>query len=236
MRFEDGSRLKLGREADIEFNQLRFFGDSGMVDTRLRLRKGRVKSEVRDRVGPDGRYEIQTREVTAAVRGTVFVLEQTVNSSRLEVHDGAVALKRLDNETRISAGDGATVTTTEGVVEKVLPRIEGMSISRTGTSAEAPVFAAWAEDPGHGFIRYRIARKGLADNSHSYQLLDTGLSDSNRLRLPASAEGVYQLTLQVVDQQGFNGVPQQFEFRVDSKAPQQFELKLSGGAPGKRIL
>ncbi|WP_416398468.1 FecR family protein [Allohahella sp. A8] len=240
VHFEDGSRLSLGPKADVDFNQLRFYGDSGMVDTRLRLRSGRIKSEVRDRVGPEGRYEIQTRDVTAAVRGTVFVLEQTEIGSRIEVLEGLITLRTRGigiegSEVRVSAGAGASVSSTEGISTRQLPSIAALSISRAGGADGAPAVASWSEDSSHSLVRYRIMFRGLADDQ-AYKLLDTGISDSNRLRLPTEADGVYRLVLQVVDKAGFRGVPQQFEFRVDSKAPRQFELRLSSRSPDRTSL
>ena len=72
IQFADGSTLLLQKNSEVKFNTLSSFGDTGMVDTQLRLQQGRIETRVKPLRNPDSRFEITTPAAVAAVRGTEF--------------------------------------------------------------------------------------------------------------------------------------------------------------------
>lgn len=72
IRFADDSRLYLLPDSNIYMDHLSGYKDTGMVDTKVRLERGRVRSKVKALRTEDSSYEINTPSAVAAVRGTVY--------------------------------------------------------------------------------------------------------------------------------------------------------------------
>ena len=58
--FADGSALTLHSHGEMSFDHLNAHGETGMVDSRLRLIQGRLQTKVRPSAGPGSRFEIYT--------------------------------------------------------------------------------------------------------------------------------------------------------------------------------
>lgn len=105
----DGSRVLVHPNTHLILNRLTQYGRSGMVDTRMRLERGQVSTEVEPMVEGGARFEIETPSAVAAVRGTKFSLESTSGVSRLRVTQGMVAFGPVGKTQPIPAGYSATV-------------------------------------------------------------------------------------------------------------------------------
>ena len=58
IRFADGSELLVTSGSQVDMDSLSAYGDTGMVDTRIRLKGGQVDSRVQPGTGPGSRYQI----------------------------------------------------------------------------------------------------------------------------------------------------------------------------------
>ena len=72
VRFADGSMVTLYEDSEMLFDHLSAHGETGMVDSRLRLIEGRLDTRVKPAVGPGSRFEIHTPSAISAVRGTAY--------------------------------------------------------------------------------------------------------------------------------------------------------------------
>lgn len=229
VRFPDGSDMILGPSADVDFNRMEIYGKSGMNDTRLRLRKGRVKLEVRKRHGPEGRFEVQTRNVVAAVRGTTFTLEQNDTGTRIEVHTGSVALITGQSTVDIRAGSGAETAGDNGIRQRALPSVRNLMLQDTGTEQSASrLTASWSANSNNASVQYVV--RTLPDSGKTHTVLARGIARSNRLQLPDSPNGRYTLLLQAIDSENYHGRIQRFDYVIDSIAPRQGILEINGSA------
>ncbi len=109
LQLGDGSLVRVQPNTRLVLNRLTQYGRTGMVDTRLRLERGEVNTEVEPLVEGGARFEIETPSAVAAVRGTRFSLESQRGVSRLRVTEGSVAFGPAGKTQLIPAGFSATV-------------------------------------------------------------------------------------------------------------------------------
>ena len=124
--FADGTDLRLDAFSHLIFNKLSSFEEVGMVDTRMRLSRGGLRTQVKP-LTKGSRYEISTPSAVAAVRGTDFRLRTNLSGTTLEVLEGIVLLIHDHGQKLVQAGFGARLTTPSPVIEDIrldgLPRI-----------------------------------------------------------------------------------------------------------------
>ena len=111
IQFADGSSLLVQKNSRVKFNTLSSYGQSGMVDTQLRLQQGRVQTAVKPLRGSISRYEITTPAAVAAVRGTAFrvAYEPEQETMASEVVKGSISVAAEGIKQTIKKGFG-TVT------------------------------------------------------------------------------------------------------------------------------
>jgi hypothetical protein len=92
----DGSRLRLGPETQVLLAAGRFAGGGeGDRQVSLRLWLGRVWAKVAKRAGGESRFEVETDNAVAGVRGTSFaVVARSDLSALVKVYAGAVGVKK----------------------------------------------------------------------------------------------------------------------------------------------
>lgn len=214
LQFGDGSSLLLQPDGELVMDMLTAFGESGMVDTRMRLQRGRVDSRAAPRQGPSTRYEIWTPAAVTAVRGTRYRVSTEADRplSRAEVISGQVGV----------SGGGKTrlVPASFGTVAKVgvppLPPVRLLSapdvtglprlIERVPIGLEIPVLP--------GAVRYRVQ---ISASDDFYTLLFDGISDSTRFRGPDLPDGEYTMRLRGIDSQGLEGLDGYHRFTLNAR-------------------
>ncbi len=109
--FADGSRVLLGESARLELDRLSEYRRTGMVDTRLRLERGRLETRVEPAVGAGSVFEVWTPPAVSSVRGTDLRvgLDEAEERSATEVLTGNVRVAALSTARSVGAGMG-TVT------------------------------------------------------------------------------------------------------------------------------
>ncbi len=114
--FADQSELTLGPDSEVVFDLLAAFGDTGMVDTRVRLERGRSESQIRPASGEASGYRIDTPLGVAAVRGTRFRVRST-GALYNETVEGSVAVQVPGQPSAaIDAGFGVVARATPGAL------------------------------------------------------------------------------------------------------------------------
>ena len=111
IQFADGSTLLIQKNSQVHFDTLSSYGQTGMVDTRLRLQQGRVETSVTPMKDTRSRYEITTPAAVAAVRGTQFRIayENKRHIMASEVVKGEVNVAAEGIEQAVKKGFG-TIT------------------------------------------------------------------------------------------------------------------------------
>ena len=123
VEFADRSRLTIRPNSTVSFLLLAAHGESGMVDTLMRLRKGRVQHVVEGDGGKGHRHRIATPVGAAAVRGTRFRVElPTGDVATVATTEGEVGfLQSTGPTTAVPAGLGLVANEAGSRTEPLLP-------------------------------------------------------------------------------------------------------------------
>lgn len=123
VEFADQSRLTIRPNSVISFVMLTAHGESGMVDTLLRLRKGRVQHAVESGSGQGHQHRIATPVGAAAVRGTKFRVEILHGEvATVATTEGEVGFSQVSAvSTPVPAGQGLVASVTSSRTEPLLP-------------------------------------------------------------------------------------------------------------------
>ncbi|MEG1681699.1 MAG: FecR family protein, partial [Stenotrophomonas sp.] len=116
LSFADDSRLQLRENSLLQLDQLSSYGATGMVDTRMRLQRGRSSNQVTPARGPASRYIITAPTATSSVRGTLFRVNAGDHDSpaATEVLEGHVQVGNQAGKRMIARGQ-ATLVRAAGV-------------------------------------------------------------------------------------------------------------------------
>ena len=117
IKLADNSLIRLDKDSSLIFNKLSHYGKTGMVDTKLRLKKGSLSTEITPLVKGSS-YEITTPSAVAAVRGTKFRLEATQLETKLEVTEGRVNFSHKHGDTIVKSGEGARIKKGSTAIER----------------------------------------------------------------------------------------------------------------------
>ena len=180
VEFADGTNLRLEPFSHLIFNKLSSYKEAGMVDTRMRLGRGGIRTQV-EPLTKGSRYEISTPSAVAAVRGTDFRLRTNAQGTALEVLEGTVEFLHDHGREFIRAGFGARIISPSALIETIrldtLPRIAGKT---TKTLSETAPDLDWKGLP----VSYNVKPSTIKDDSHLASsnaepaLHSTTLSDS----------------------------------------------------------
>lgn len=210
IRFADASILRLEEQSNLVFNRLSSYGNTGMVDTRMRLNKGSISTDVTP-LNKGSRFEISTPSAVAAVRGTEFRLESTPEDTKLEVVEGKVALSHEHGETVVPAGQGAKVRKGSQIVEQqaLFPAPEPL-FSATQLN-ELPTKLNWKPNARAKAYRYEL-NQGSEDGPR----VDTQTLTKPEVELSELVNGTYNVSMSAIDEQGYQGMSTSSSLQVQS--------------------
>lgn len=214
LEFADGSRLLVHDESELALDTMSAYGDTGMVDTRVRLRGGRGESEVLPAQGPATRYQITTPAAVAAVRGTSFrvSVDAPSGTSRSEALDGEIAVQGGGLTRVVPAGFG--VLTEAGrtpsppkellappdraqlprLIERLVLSFEWPAVTEA-TAYRAQVFAATSFD---NFLLNKVV-------------------EEPRVEWNALPDADYVLRLRAIDELGLEGLNGDHRFTINAR-------------------
>lgn len=201
LEFADHTRLLLQGDSELRLDRLSQYGKSGMVDTRLRLQRGRITNSVTPGRGASPAFIVDTPNATSAVRGTYFRVNAEESRTQAEVTEGSVAVSAGARNTLVRRGYGAVVAAGQATPIRAVPLLSapdlsGIPATLNGARAELQ----WrALDQAQ---RYRVQASSTAT-------FDTLLADLETIapaaRLPLLQDGVYFLRVRGIDAQGLEG-------------------------------
>lgn len=202
IEFADGSRITLYEHSQVLFNHLNQYGQSGMVDTRIRLDTGRSDTKAKPAVGKGSRFEIQTPSAITAVRGTEFrtTVKDEDGVSRIEVLEGRVAVKAKGIQRSVSQGYGTRVDPGKTPL-KVRELLSAPEFQNADDPVRSTTFTVRWDAPS-GAQKYRAE---LADNEQFETLLMDRELRQSKTFLPDLADGDYFLRVRAIDSAGIEG-------------------------------
>lgn len=213
VRFADGSTVSLYQDSAMTFDHLSAHGDTGMVDSRLRLLEGRLDTRVTPAVGPGSRFEIQTPSAISAVRGTAYRAASTRGgeTSNIEVVEGRVAVTGGNRSRLVSEGFGTRVARggPPAAPRRLLPAPRVMPPDQPIRATDA--LLQW--EAVRGAVRYRIE----FGTGASVDVLTTErVVDRPQVRIPDLPDGSYAVRLRAIDDSGLEGRDARVSIELDT--------------------
>lgn len=130
LQFEDGSVFQLKEDSKAKLEKLQVYPGTGMVDTRLKVDKGKSESRAAPKKGPGSRFEIKTPAAIAGVRGTVFRIGARGDIARAEVTEGVVDVQSVGPPLLVEKGFGTVAKAGEPPLPPVkllpAPQLDGL--------------------------------------------------------------------------------------------------------------
>lgn len=210
--FADGSRLLLSANSHLMLDVIQAYGETGMVDSRIRLKKGGLDTDVSPQEGSGSRFEIHTPGAITAVRGTKLRVandaeRQIVNT---EVLQGRVEVMAAFEGRFVPAGFGTVVKMGEppSIPRALLqaPVLAGLP----ATMNQLPLHFTWPVLAGAS--RYRIQ----LSEDESFSLLNVDVTvEKPELLLPELLNGSYAIRIRGIDDVGLEGFDAVHPFLLD---------------------
>ena len=193
-------------------DSLSAYGKTGMVDTQMRLRSGRVESRVKRFQGPASRFRIDTPAAIAAVRGTRYRIASQGDTTLGEVLEGGVAL-RSENVTRnIPAGFGAVARVGKPPTPPIpLPPAPDLS-GFPDVQQHLQLAFRWPAVPSVAGYRVQV----LGDAERAALLFDRTVSQP-QVSVEAPPDGRYTVQVRSIGLQGLEGPDAERRFEVDAR-------------------
>lgn len=214
LRFADGSELLVRPDSDVLLDDLGRYGQSGMIDSRARLERGRVEASVPAFAAPRPRFEISTPSASAVVRGTDFRVSSETSPplARTEVLDGAVRVQGAGRPLTVSAGAGTVIRQGEAP-ERPRPLLPAPDLGALESRFERiQLRIGWPPVTDAAAYQVQITR---LDGTATLLLDET--VPGPRVTLPDLPDGTYALKVRSVDADGLEGTDGRHEFELDAR-------------------
>jgi len=203
IRFADGSEILVLQNSKIDFNHMTQYGETGMVDSRIRLLSGDIESHAETQKGNAARFEIHTPAAISAVRGTHFRTSYTAQDTQahVEVLEGGVAVKGAKTTRLVRAGYGTQVVKNKAPLtpKKLLPAPELLAYPTPIETIGSQI--RWKNTAGATSYRFTIA-----GSSEFGTVLWDSDSARNAISLPDLPDDTYSIQLRAVDKYGIEGL------------------------------
>ncbi|MBL3557473.1 MULTISPECIES: FecR domain-containing protein [Marinobacter] len=208
----DGSVVRISPNSRLAFNRLTQYGKSGMVDTRLRLDRGEIETQVKPVIEGGSRFEIETPSAVAAVRGTMFTLRTAPGKTDLRVTEGEVSFGPPGKTRRIPAGYSASVSTVGvgGMSIRQLPPAPAVN-PLPPQLKQLPAQLSWQPN---GASAHRV---DIFD-AESGRWMDSRRVTGDSFNIDLLDNGNYDIHLASLDSRGIAGMPGILNVEVDLQA------------------
>lgn len=213
LEFADGSRMTVQDNSAVVFDELSSYGATGMVDTRMRLQRGRAANRVIPAKGPASRYIIETPSATSSVRGTRFRVSAGDDGAAdtTEVLEGKVQVGAQLGQVLVAPGYGTLAG--RGAAPSVPVRLlPAPQFDPAGSRLDQlPALAAWTAVPGARGYRVEVVREDAPE-----ELLFERATDVPQVRIDDLPPGRQRLLVRAVADNGLGGHDLVQAFDVDA--------------------
>jgi len=217
LQFEDESRLLLHADSKLRLEQLQRFENTDMVQTQLKLERGRAESQVRPARGEGSRFDITTPSAVTAVRGTSYRVGAETATARAEVLEGEVGVANEIASVAVPAGFG-TVVATGAAPEPPVKLLPPPDLSGLPAVVER-VPMAFHLSPLAGALAYRLQ---LATEPEFKAPLYDARATSSPLQGPDLPDGEYIIRVRGIDARQLEGLNADHHFILNARPEPPF--------------
>lgn len=226
LEFADGSRLLLQGDSELQLDQMSRYGKSGMVDTRLRLQRGRITNTVKPSPGAAPGFIVDTPNASSAVRGTKFRMDSGSERTKTEVVEGNVAVNAGRNGTLVRKGYGTVVAAGQAAPIRAVkllppPDLSGLPPTVNGMRAQL----RWPALEGAQRYRVEISRTAGFDTL----LVDIEVPGASAT-LPVLEDGTHFLRVRAIDARGLEGHDASAVFQAETLPEPPFTIAPAAGS------
>lgn len=200
LQFADGSRVLMQGGSELELDRLSAYGRTGMVDTRLRLQRGRVVNDV-THIDGAAHFSVQTPGAISSVRGTHFRVAAGDGRTQTEVLGGRVDVGAQRRHVLVDGGKGVAMAdgSQPGHAQALLPApalaCPQQAIRRVAYALGWPALA--------GAQKYRAQ---VAPDARFESLLLDRVTGTAGVNLPDLPDGSYAIRVHGIDAQRLEGL------------------------------
>jgi len=210
--FADGSEMVLFKNTIVSFDHLSAYGETGMVDTRVRVLQGKVETNAQKNKGPGSRLDISTPSAISSVRGTVYRVSNTgENISTVEVLEGIVEVAgdKPNHSIKVAIGQGTRI---EKGLEPTPPSplLSAPTILTRQDFFEKTPVITWAKVNKAKYYNIQVSSK-----NNFKSILWSELTTNNTIELPEFTDGHYYYRITATDLLGIEGFASQKELTVN---------------------
>jgi hypothetical protein len=213
--FADDSTMLIGSNARVVFDLLAGVGPTGMVDTRVRLERGRVRPAVTPR---RGRFQIWSPSLQVTTRGTAFRVEAADGGAvgRVEVTESGVDAAAGAATVIVAQGTG-TLARGGGPPAVPVPLLAAPALGTLAPLRRLPLRVTIPAAPGASGYHWEVS----PDAAFRSLVVDTR-STAPAVQLPDLPDGTYEVRVRAVDAQGLEGLDAGAPLRVDARPEPPF--------------
>jgi len=228
LEFVDGSRLLLQSDSYLTLDHLGIYRGTGVTDTRVRLRDGRLETQVAPAKGAASRFQISTPAAITSVRGTDYRVGSDIKAreSRAEVTQGRVDVSSAGTTRDVPAGFGTIAAAGEAPRPPIrllaAPDLSGLP----ETFERSPIQFVLAAAPEIRGYRVQIAE---VPEIGARLLFDETFS-SERIRGPDLPDGEYLLRGRGIDTHALEGLNAERRFVLNARPEPPLPLEPKPGA------
>lgn len=215
IEFADGSEMTLSEQVIIRFDHLTQYGQTGMVDTRVRLDQGKIEIRAEKQTGIASRLDIATASAVTSVRGTVFrvgVAEQNEEISTVEVVEGEVAVQKGQQSVSVNQGFALSVDAHNELAQPIKLLAPPALSRKRFEMGKSPSKIHWPAVPNASQYRVQISQ-----NPEFSALLLQQKSTKPNVTIQDLTQGKYYFRVTAFDHQGIEGLPAHAEIRVNDQ-------------------
>ncbi|MDO6719417.1 FecR domain-containing protein [Psychrosphaera sp. 1_MG-2023] len=204
IRFADNTEMTIYGPATVGFDQLQHYGETGMVDTSVRLKDGKLEIRAEKAKGAGSRLDITTASAITSVRGTVFrtssVTKNDITLSSIEVLEGKVAVASGGKDVDIPKGFGVVVAGTGNMSEPESLLAAPTSMALAPETVKQNVEVSWPAVNEASHYQFSIATDVLFSN-----VVYANNVTTTSYVLPTLDEGTYFVRVAPVSKSGLIG-------------------------------
>jgi hypothetical protein len=203
LEFADGSRILVQSNSELTFDRLSAYKNTGMVDTRVRLQRGRINSDVTPMSGNAARFNVSTPGTISSVRGTHFrvIADSTTDEARTEVISGKVDVGNDKRHVLVTTGLGVATAggASPGQPQSLLPAPALQC--PVAPINQFPYEFQWQALDGAQHYRVQVA----SSVKFEALLLDRVVDDT-RAVIPDLSDGIYAIRVRGVGARELEGL------------------------------
>lgn len=227
LQFADGSRLLVQSGSTLTLDTVGAYGTTGMVDTSMRLQRGRVDGKVIQDRGSATRFVIDTPNATTSVRGTEFRVASDGARSLAEVLSGSLTVRDGDREVMVEAGFGTAVAA-DGVPAPPMPLLPAPELDGLPAAFDRlPLSLSWTPLVDRPAAGYRVQ---IAPSRRFERLLFDRVVDQPRVTVADLPDGELVLRVRGVDERELEGHDAAHAFTLDARPEPPYRIAPAKGS------